>query len=330
MELESLHRLESHGLEMIVAIDSTVLGPALGGCRWRPYPDAAAARADAIALARAMTRKAALARLPLGGGKAVVCGDPKTRTREQLLEFGEFVQSLGGRYITAADMGTGEREMLVISETTSHVVGLPVDRGGCGEPSPYTAAGVFSALELAARHAGLALRGARVAVQGAGSVGTALIRRLLEAGSRVWVADPDPSALAGLPPDVERVAPDQILTRPCEVVAPCGPPGAIDLELADRLSCQVVCGAANNPLSGREVSQRLAERGILYVPDFLANAGGLIHLAVALEGGDDAATRARLRVIPDNLSRVLSLAESAAIDPGAAAERLALERIAQP
>lgn len=329
MELESLHRLESHGIEMIIAIDSTARGPALGGCRWCLYPDASAARSDAIALARAMTRKASLARLPLGGGKAVVFGDPKSRTREQLLAFGELVQSLGGRYITAADMGTGAQEMLVISETTPHVVGLPVARGGCGEPSPHTALGVFSALERALRHSNLTIRGARVAVQGAGSVGAALIHQLLEAGAEVMAADSDPAAVAVLPREVERVTPDEILTRPCEVLAPCGPASAIDLAVTERLACRIVCGAANNPLAGAEVSQRLAERGILYVPDFLANAGGLIHLSVALEGGDDAATRARLRVIPANLDRVLSLAESEGIDPGAAAERLALERLAE-
>jgi leucine dehydrogenase len=323
MEVESLHRLETSGVEMIIAIDSTRAGPALGGCRWRPYPDAISARREAIALARAMTRKSALARLSLGGGKAVVVGDPKRRTREQLLQFGELVQSLGGRYITAADMGTGAAEMTVIAETTSHVVGLPRERGGCGDPSPYTAEGVQLAIEAALQRSGRTLEGAIVAVQGVGHVGRALIERLVAAGAQVIAADPLPAALEALPAGVRLAAPEQLVTEACEVFAPCGPAATIDAAVADALDCRIVCGAANNPLSALSIGRRLASRGILYVPDFLANAGGLIHLAVALEGGDDAATRRSLRVIPENLGRVLAYAESSGADPALAAERIA-------
>jgi glutamate dehydrogenase/leucine dehydrogenase len=323
MEVESLHRLESSGVEMIIAIDSTRAGPALGGCRWRPYPDSVSARREAIALAGAMTRKAALARLALGGGKAVVSGDPKRRTREQLLMFGEFVQSLGGRYITAADMGTGAAEMTVIAETTSHVVGLPRERGGCGDPAPYTAEGVQLAIEAALLRTGRSVEGAIVAIQGIGQVGRALVERLVAAGARVIAADPLPAALETLPSEVRLVAPEQIVTEACEVFAPCGPAGTIDVQVADALDCKIVCGAANNPLSALSIGRRLAARGILYVPDFLANAGGLIHLAVALEGGDDAATSQRLRVIPENLERVLAYAEASGVDAALAAERIA-------
>jgi leucine dehydrogenase len=323
MEVESLHRLESHGVEMIIAIDSTRAGPALGGCRWRPYPDSASARREAIALARAMTRKAALARLWLGGGKAVVVGDPKRRTRDDLLRFGEFVQSLGGRYITAADMGTGTDEMTVIAETTSNVVGLPRERGGCGDPSPYTARGVCLAIEAALGRSGRALEGAIVAVQGIGHVGRALIDDLVGAGAHVIASDPEPAALSSLPEGVRVVPPDQIATEACEVFAPCGPSGVIDADVADALDCRIVCGAANNPLSELSIGRRLAARDILYIPDFLANAGGLIHLAVALEGGDEAASYARLRVIAENLERVLAYAESCGGDPAVAAERIA-------
>jgi leucine dehydrogenase len=315
MEVESLHRLESSGVEMIIAIDSTRAGPA--------YPDSVSARREAIALAQAMTRKAALARLALGGGKAVVSGDPKRRTREQLLRFGEFVQSLGGRYITAADMGTGSAEMTVIAETTSHVVGLPRERGGCGDPAPYTAEGVQLAIEAALRRTGRTVEGAIVAIQGVGQVGRALVDRLIAAGAQVIAADPQPAALETLPSGVRLVAPEQIATEACEVFAPCGPAGAIDAQVADSLDCRIVCGAANNPLSALSIGRRLAARGILYVPDFLANAGGLIHLAVALEGGDDAATTHRLRVIPENLDRVLAYAEASGADPALAAERIA-------
>ncbi len=315
------------GVEMIVAIDSTARGPALGGCRWKPYPDLEAARSDACALAAAMTRKAALARLSLGGGKAVVVGDPATRTREQLLAFGDLVESLEGRYITAADMGTGAAEMAVISERTRHVVGLPESLGGCGDPGPWTARGVLLALAGTAAELGSALDRLHVAIQGVGSVGAALAVSLLDAGARVSVADPRASALdrlrqLALGRAFDAVAPGQILDVACDVLAPCGPPGVIDVERAGQLRCRAVCGAANNPLTGPEVAAALARRGILYVPDHLANAGGLIRLAVALEGGGPARLDKALSVIPENLARVLERSKARGIDPLSAAREL--------
>ncbi len=324
VEVESLHVQKACGALMVVAIDSTVLGPTLGGCRWRPYPDSRAARRDALALASAMTRKAALARLPLGGGKAVVRGDPRQRSREQLLAFADFVESLQGRYIAAADMGTGESEMAIIRERTAHVVGLPRSRGGCGDPAPYTARGVFMAMVSAL---GGSVAGARVAVQGAGRVGGALIGLLLEAGAHVIVCDPRDDAVASLPDEVERVAPAAIAEVPCNVFAPCGPPAVIDSALAARIPCEVLCGAANNPLSDSGVARVLAGRGVLYVPDFLANAGGLIHLSVALRGGDDATSLEHLAVIPENLRAVLARSRAEALDMAAAAEALAQQAL---
>jgi valine dehydrogenase (NAD+) len=277
-----------------------------------------------------MTRKAALARLDLGGGKAVVIGDPERRTREQLLAFGEFVESLDGRYITAADMGTAEEEMAVIGERTRSVAGLPRRIGGCGDPSPFTALGVFMAMERACERSGVPLRGARVALQGVGNVGRELVRRLLEAGAAVVVADPDPGAVANLPGDVEVVAPEAITGQACDVFAPCGPAGVIDAGVAQTLRCRIVCGAANNPLAAADVACVLRQRGILYVPDFLASAGGLIHLAVALEGGDDAASIDRLGVITENLDCVLARSEDEALDTASAAERMALALVSNP
>jgi valine dehydrogenase (NAD+) len=323
MPLESLHLSRGSGLEIVVAIDSTRRGPALGGCRWKPYPDAATARREAARLAAAMTRKAALARLRLGGGKAVVNGSPRARTRADLLAFGEFVESLGGRYVTAADMGTNAEDMAVIAERTSHVVGLPLRLGGCGDPAPYTAIGVRLALQAALDARSLALSGARVAVQGAGNVGAELIRLLLEAGARVVAADPSSTALAALPAAVEVVAPEEILEIECDVLAPCGPAAALDAALAARLRCRIVCGAANEPLASREVAEVLAARGILFVPDYVANAGGLIHLALARDGGTADDSRAALQVIPENVAACLSLAKSAGIDPYGASELLA-------
>ncbi|MFQ5512895.1 MAG: Glu/Leu/Phe/Val dehydrogenase [Myxococcota bacterium] len=323
MELESLHILHETGLTMLIAIDSTARGPALGGCRWRSYPDEEAARRDAADLARAMTRKAALADLSLGGGKAVVIGDPGDRTRDQLLAFGSFVDSLEGRYITAADMGTGEEEMAVIAERTLHVSGLPQRLGGPGGPGPFTAIGVHLAMQAALAQLGLSLEGARVAVQGVGNVGFGLIQRLLGSGASVCASDTRPKALEALPEEVELVDPAAIVTRECDVFSPCGPPGVIDAQNMAALRCRIICGAANNPLASPELAAELARCGILYVPDFLANAGGLIHLAVALEGGDEAASQARLRVIPENLERVMERARRSRVTPAEAAEELA-------
>jgi glutamate dehydrogenase/leucine dehydrogenase len=329
LETPELHTRTIAGVTMLIAIDSTRLGPALGGCRWRPYPDLQSAATDAAALARAMTRKAALARLSLGGGKAVVIGDPLYRSREQLLALGDFVESLDGRYITAADMGTRQVEMAVIGERTRHVAGLPREQGGCGDPGPYTARGLSLAIEAALAHLGRGVAGARVVVQGAGSVGGALAELLTTAGAKVAVSDPRESALrAELPRELEWIDPGAALTTACDVFAPCGPPFVIDVQAAASLPCQLVCGGANNPLAGPEVARVLDRRGVLYVPDFLANAGGLIHLAVAREGGDAAASERRLRVIPENLAAVLAKAEADQTDPATAAIHLADARVA--
>lgn len=327
MSGSSVHVQRAAGVEMIIAIDSTQRGPALGGCRWQAYSDSSAARREARYLAGSMTQKAALAGLALGGGKAVVCGDPRRRTRDQLRAFGDFVASLDGRYVTAADMGTGEHEMAVIAEKTGHVVGLSRAAGGCGDPAPFTALGVWMAIGAALAHCGRSLEGSLCAVQGAGSVGGRLVRQLLDAGARVEVADPEIERLGSLPQAVEVVRPDEILVRPCDVLVPCGPARVIDRELAARLSCSVVCGAANNTLADADAARILHERGVLYVPDYLANAGGLIHLAVALEGGDHSASQERLRVIPENLERVLAHCRDERIDPVAAAERLVADAL---
>ena len=318
-----LHHRSAAGIEMWIAIDSLRRGPALGGCRWKPYPDPAAARADVTALARAMTLKAALARLALGGGKAVVVGDPRVRTREQLLALGDFIEELDGAYITAADMGTGQEEMAVISERTRHVAGLPRRLGGCGDPGPHTAMGLSMAIEAALGHRDRPLRGAQVAIQGLGSVGGDLAKLLLARGASVVGADPRPELRASLPREIRWVEPGAILTEPCDVLSPCGPPFVIDPRVAEALRCRIVCGGANNPLSSVEIAAVLARRDILYVPDFLANAGGLIHLALALEGGDDAATLRHLAVIPENLSAVITQSKADHADMATTACRIA-------
>ncbi len=329
MDPESLHIQEVAGVTIVIAVDSTVLGPALGGCRWRPYPDLASARDDAIALGRAMTRKAALARLRLGGGKAVVIGDPRQQIPEQLHAVGDLVDSLNGRYITAADMGTGEAQMAVIGERTRHVSGLPKSQGGSGGPGPFTAEGVYLAMQAALDSVGRSLSGATIAIQGVGNVGFALARLLHAAGSKLIVSDTNTEPLEKTDLDWEVVRPEAITAVECDVFAPCGPPDVIDAGVADSIPCRVICGAANNPLTSTEVAAKLRQRGILYVPDFLANAGGLIHLGIALEGGDEAASRDHLRVIASNLETVLQRSAMEDITTAAAAENLALAAIAK-
>jgi len=328
MDLESLHVQREAGVEVIVAIDSTVRGPALGGCHWRPYQSVETARRDAAGLARVTTRRAALARLSHGGGKTVVIGDPRERTTKQLLMLGDFVDALEGRYIVAADTGVGEEEMAVIAERTGFVVGLPDHLGGCGGPGPYTAQGVHLAMQAALGHRGQSLEGARVAIQGVGTVGSCLVEHLLESGARPIVADTMPEALSDLPEGVEVVAPDAILTVECDVFSPCGPAGVIDAQVAEQVCCHVVCGSANDPLEHIGIGSLLEHRGIFYVPDFLANAGGLIHLAAALEGGDGEDSQRRLGIIPENLERVMAYASAQRVSTAVAAERLASAAIA--
>ena len=315
---------------MIVVVDSTVRGPSLGGCRWLPYQTAGDAMRDAVDLAAAMTKKAALAELPLGGGKAVVRGDPTAKTRDQLHALGALIESVGGDYIAAEDMGTSPADMAVIAERTSHVVGLPTAQGGSGNPAPTTASGVYLAMQAALKHVDMQARGARVAIQGAGAVGSELARLLVEDGASVLAADTDEGRLAALPAAVERVGTDNILTQDCDVLAPCGPPGVIDDDLAGRLRCRVVCGAANNPLAGDDVARTLAKRGVLYVPDFLANAGGIIHLSVGMSGGTASDMRKGLEVIPRNFEEVMARAEAEGSEPLEAAVAIARERLLPP
>lgn len=322
-----IYEREAYGVRMVIAVDSILRGPALGGCRWLPYPSPAAASREAAELASAMTRKAALADLPLGGGKAVVAGDPHNRSRDQIRAFAQFVDELGGAYITAEDMGTDPDTMAAIAEHTDHVAGLPSESGGCGDPSPHTATGVYLAIEAALGHRSKSIVGARVAIQGVGAVGRALVDELLRAGARVIASDSDDSKLAAVPDEVDRVDSDAILSQTCDVLAPCGPPSVLTAESIDEIETEIICGAANNPLADPGVATELRKRGVLFVPDFLANAGGLIHLCVAREGGGARETRERLALIPRNLALVLEMAERQGVDPLAASERIVTERL---
>jgi leucine dehydrogenase len=323
------------GAQLIVAIHSTALGPALGGARMWCYPSHLEGLRDALRLARAMTYKAAAAGLDLGGGKGVICADSGPRPagserRELLLDFGDLVESLDGRYITAEDIGTSAADIEVMAERTTHLTGLPVERGGSGDPSPLTALGVEAAMRACARHrlGSEELAGLRVAVIGLGHVGSPLAERLADAGARLAVTDVDPSKrelAAEL--EAEWLDPAAAMLADCDVLAPCALGGAIDADVVSELRCAVVCGSANNVLAADELDAELAARGVLYAPDFIANAGGLINVYREIKGYGPQRARELVLGIEDTMERILSEAEESAATPLEAAYALARRRL---
>lgn len=325
------------GVPIIIAVHSTVLGPSLGGCRMWSYPTLEHGVRDALRLSRAMTLKAAAAELPLGGGKSVVClpaGSPSPRggQRERILrDLAESIELLGGAYITAEDVGTSSSDMALISEWTTHVVGRPGAQGGGGDPGAFTAAGVEAALRACFTHVfgSRGLVGRSVAIVGAGSVGGALARRLARKGATLVVSDVDP-AKRSLAHDLgaQWMQPAQALRAEVDAIAPCALGGVIDATLAEELRCRIVCGAANNQLTDDALAARLAARGILYAPDFIVNAAGLINVWLELTGYDADEAQRRAAAIEDALSRVLARAERVRATPLEAALELAGERLA--
>ncbi|MDP8987168.1 MAG: NAD(P)-binding domain-containing protein, partial [Actinomycetota bacterium] len=308
------------GLRSIVAIHSTALGPALGGVRFRPYGDDGEALHDVLRLARGMTYKAAVAGLDLGGGKAVIVGDPaRLRSEELLRAYGRFVDSLRGRYLTAEDVGTTQADMDLIREETRHVTGVSESAGGSGDPSPATAIGVVHAMEALAEHAWSdgSLEGRHVVVLGAGKVGSALVGHLVAAGASVSVADVDPARVHEMvrrhgarPVDV-----DDALALECDVLAPCALGGVLDAATIPRLRCRAVCGAANNQLVDRADADRLARAGVLYVPDYVASAGGIINIAEELRGYDRERAVAAVAGIRRTTGAVLAAAAAEGVTP---------------
>jgi leucine dehydrogenase len=323
------------GATIAIAVHSTALGPALGGARMWHYETPADGIEDALRLARAMTYKAAAAGLLLGGGKGVICAPTTERPegelrRAMLLDFGDAVASLGGKYVTAEDVGTDAADMAVIAERTSHVVGLPGERGGSGDPSPVTARGVLAALRacLAHRFGDASLQGVRVCVVGAGHVGGRLARLLAGGGAQVMLADVDPSrrALAEELGATWIDPADAILTE-CDVLAPCALGGVIDAATVERLRCAIVCGSANNILADEGLAADLARRGIVYAPDFIANAGGLINVYAELHQLDRQAVAALVDNIGTAIGLILDAAARNGTTPLAEAQALALQRL---
>jgi len=323
-------RLEdpASGLDGVIVIHSTVRGPGAGGCRFWPYPDLAAASADAFRLAEGMSYKNAMAGLPFGGAKAVLRRPAGDFDREALFRaFGRAVAELGGSYVTAEDVGTTVSDMHSIAAETRHVAGLAAEGGRAGgDPSPWTAQGVFDAMEAGAAHAfGSSLRGLTVAVQGTGNVGGELCRRLADAGADLVIADVNPERRDRLEKilgarvvdvaDIHRVEAD--------IFAPCALGGALTPESVAAMKAKLVCGGANNQLASPEVADLMLARGIAYVPDYVANAGGIISVSAEYLGENRAHVVARVAQIGPRVAALLEAAARDRLSPALVADRLA-------
>ncbi len=332
---------EATGIEAVVCIAETLRGPALGGTRVRKYASAEQALAEAEQLAAAMSYKAALAGLPLGGGKAVIDADlPKElgeRDRAEFFaEYGKFIDSFKGTYLTTEDSGTTAEDMASIKRATNFVVGLPEKLGGSGSPSPYTALGVLRAMQACAKKtfgARATLQGRTVAVQGVGSVGRELVVLLAKEGAQVICADLIEARAQEMKKKfgAKVVAPEEIFSRQVDIFAPCALGGGLNAKTLDELACKIVCGAANNQLAGLEIGEQLHERDVLYAPDFLVNAGGLIAVSaepvVSGKPFDRAAVLAQVEAVGSRMAELLQFSEESLLSPAMAAQVLAEQRM---
>ena len=322
---------------MFICVHSTVLGPAAGGTRMKVYAEPSDALRDATRLGAAMTAKNALADLPLGGGKAVLAVPEfphGAARRGLLLRYGDLVSSLGGTYRTACDMNTAEADMDVVAERSPYVFGRTLQGGGAGTSAPSTAVGVFRGILASVEHAfGSAdLSGRTVLVQGVGAVGRLLASELRDAGASLILTDVDETRAKEAANELGAgvVPPEEATATGCDVFSPCATGGVLDAVSIASLRCRVVAGAANNQLAQPEDAERLAERGILYAPDYVVNAGGVIHLAsLELLGENEARRDERVRGIADTLAEVFNTAEAEGISTGAAAEQMVQRRLAE-
>ena len=325
---------QATGLRALIGIHSTALGPALGGCRMWNYANEQEALQDVLRLSRGMTYKAALAGLALGGGKSVIFGDPARDKSEAFLRsFGRFVDSLGGKYITAQDVSISNTDLLHMRKETKHVVGLPAEMGGTGDPSPMTALGVFSGIRAAVVHRLKrdSLRGVRIAVQGCGSVGAKLCHLLHNEGAKLWISDLDARKTAALVTScgAQEVDNQAILQADVDVIAPCALGAILDNDSIPRLRAKIIAGGANNQLADEAVhDEMLRTRNILYAPDYVINAGGLI--SVSYEVKKMAGTSAeKTKAIYDTLLEIFHRADQRSEGTGKTANRLAEERVRQ-
>jgi leucine dehydrogenase len=320
------------GLKAIIALHNTRLGPALGGVRMRPYANSEAALNDALRLSRTMTYKNALAGLNVGGGKAVIIGDPKADKSEVLLRaFGRFVESMGGRYITSEDVGTDVNDMEQIYLETGYVTGVHQVHGGSGDPAPFTAYGALQALmatlnrKLGHEEVGKT----SIAIQGLGHIGMELVKLLKERGAKLFVADLDSKLVDRAVSEygAEAVSPDAIYEVGADVFAPCALEGAINEQTLPRLKAGIICGTANNQLSSDAIGDELYRRGVLYAPDYVVNAGGVMNVSLEIDGYNRERAMRLIRSIYHNLEKVFDLSERDNVPPQQAADRIAQARI---
>ncbi len=320
------------GLRAIVAIHSTALGPALGGTRFYPYPNEEDALVDVLRLAKGMTYKAAAAGLDLGGGKAVIIGDPRRiKTEELLRAYGRFIESLGGRYITAEDVGTALEDMDTVRRESRWVTGCSKTYGGSGDPSPVTAYGVLQGIKSCALEVfgDANLKGRTVALQGVGKVGHALCGYLVEEGADVTIADIDVDNLGKAVGDfgVKTTPLATVHTLETDIFAPCALGGGINDDTISQLRCKIIAGAANNQLAREEHGDKLRDMGILYAPDFVINAGGLINVEDELRGYDRERAMSRVDTIYKALQLIFSMSRERNISTARAAIEYAEDRI---
>jgi leucine dehydrogenase len=322
------------GLKAIIAIHNTTLGPALGGCRMWTYASDYDALNDVLRLSRGMTYKAAAAGLNLGGGKAVIIGDPRTMKSEALFRaFGRFVEGLGGRYITAEDVGTSVQEMVYIWSETKYVTGIPFELGGSGDPSPVTAYGSYVGIKACAnvRYGHDYLEGKRIVLQGAGHVASNLAKHLTKDGAKVFIADIYPEKAQQVAADTGAtvISADEVFNIECDILAPAALGGVINSDTIPKLKCEIVSGPANNQLGDEERDSRLlAERGILYAPDYVINSGGLINVASELEGYSQPRAMKQAENIYNTVKKILLKAQELGITTNEAANHIVEERLA--
>jgi len=328
-----VHCSDDHsGLKAIIAIHSTALGPALGGTRFYPYPNEEEALVDVLRLAKGMTYKAAAAGLDLGGGKAVIIGDPKRiKTEELLRAYGRFVETLGGRYITAEDVGTALEDMDTVRRESRWVTGCSKTYGGSGDPSPVTAYGVLQGIKACALEVfgDADLKGRTVALQGVGKVGYALCGYLVEEGADVTIADIDVDNLGKAVADfgVKTTPLDTVHTLETDIYAPCALGGGINDDTISDFRCKIIAGAANNQLARQEHGDKLRDMGILYAPDFVINAGGLINVEDELRGYDRERAMSRVDSIYKALQLIFTMSRERNISTAQAAIEYAEDRI---
>jgi leucine dehydrogenase len=322
------------GLKAIIAIHNTVLGPSLGGLRMWPYKSEAEAVNDVLRLSRGMTYKNAVAGLNLGGGKAVIIGDPAKDKSEALFRaFGRFVNSLNGRYITAEDVGINVNDMEWVFRETEFVTGVHQVHGGSGDPSPFTAYGTLQGLMAALnhKHGNEDVGKYSYAVQGAGHVGMEFIKLLREQGAKVYVTDIDKALVKQAVDDYgcTAVGLDEIYDTDADVYSPCALGGTVNENTLPRLKCKIICGAANNQLANEAIGDEVEKRGIVYAPDYAVNAGGVMNISLEIDGYNRERAMRMMRTIYDNVSRIFQIARRDGIPTYRAADRVAEERISQ-